>query len=399
MPSSFAHTMRALEHTERWVLWLAPALVVLGGWGIWLVFARVDVYASAPRARIEVNRMASRVSAQQDGRIVTLRCTLGSVVRGGEVLVELDSSIERAQLAQELTALSSLRVRADALTTQIAAEQAKRLSRSRMNELATKQAGFGLQQAQVAASHQEELASIAQQLERERLTARIDAANAAVALSSSRLKVDDAALEVEHLRALSEYEDKAELASIAVLERQLAELKAEQLLRRAAIATVQVTIEQRRIVAPASGKLGNIAALQIGDVVKAGDVIATIIPTDDVRIVAEFAPDDAVGRILPGQSARVRLHGFSWIEFGMLEASVIRVASEPRDGTIRVELLIDAGHVPPDIPVQHGLPGSVEVRIDNVSPWALLMRSIGSRLERPLRAEPVAPYLARQATP
>ncbi len=144
-----------------------------------------------------------------------------------------------------------------------------------------------------------------------------------------------------------------------------------------------------------SGRLGNIASLQVGDVVKAGDVLATVVPDEDVHIVAEFAPADAVGRILPGQPARVRLNGFSWLEFGMLEAQVRHVASEPRDGTIRVELLIGARRLA-RVPVQHGLPGSVDVRIDRATPWSLLLRSVGGKL---LRGADHAPYLAQGSEP
>ena len=133
--------------------------------------------------------------------------------------------------------------------------------------------------------------------------------------------------------------------------------------------------------APASGKLGNIAALQVGDVLKVGDVVATVIPSDDVHIVAEFAPSDALGRVLPGQDAWVRLAGFSWTQFGMLHAVVTHVASEPRDGTARVELLI-AEESAPAIPIQHGLPGAVDVEVERVAPWVLLVRSMGAFVSR-----------------
>jgi membrane fusion protein (multidrug efflux system) len=98
-----------------------------------------------------------------------------------------------------------------------------------------------------------------------------------------------------------------------------------------------------------------------------------------VHVVAEFAPSDAVGRVLPGQAARVRLSGFSWTEFGMLDAVVDQVASEPRDGTIRVELRLASTRAPA-IPVQHGLPGSVEVEIERVAPWVLVLRDVGARV-------------------
>jgi membrane fusion protein (multidrug efflux system) len=383
--------MRSLERPERPVLWLVPALAVLAAWLTWMTCARVAVYASAETARVEVSAMANRVSALEEGKIVTLHCALGSDVKEGEVLVEIDSSVERAQLDEQLADLSRLRVEAGAIREQITAERVRRESRVRMDGLATEQAAFSLQQAEVAATRQQELTSVAQQLHEQRFTARLDALNAEAELAGTRLKVANASVEVDRLRASQQYEDRSELAQIAELERQLAELEADQLMKLAAIETVKAKIARRRIVAPVSGRLGNITPLQVGDVVKSGEVIATVIPTDDVHVVAELAPDDAVGRVLPGQPARVRLRAFSWLEFGMVDATVRHVASEPLDGTIRVELAMD-GRGARDIPMQHGLTGSVDIRIDEAAPWVLLMRSIGSTVGKP--AEPEAQSLS-----
>lgn len=69
----------------------------------------------------------------------------------------------------------------------------------------------------------------------------------------------------------------------------------------------------------------------------------------------------------------------------MLYATVTHTASEPRDELIRVELqLAEADRL--RIPVQHGLTGAIEVRIEGVSPWTLLARSVGSRLAGEPRA-------------
>jgi multidrug resistance efflux pump len=386
MPSSFVHTLRSLERAERPWLWVSPALALALGWWLWMTEARVNVYAPALKARIEVRRMANRVAALESGRIVTLRCELGRFVERGEVLVELDSSLQRAELSHERAEIERLERTLRALRDQIGTEEAKRVARSKMDALAATQGDYALEAARLDVGHREELARIAQTLSEQRLTARIDAVNAGVELSASRLQLDRATVEAARLRAAQVYEEQAQLARVAELRREQAELEAEQLVHRASVERVQAQLDRRVLTAPASGRLGNIAALQVGDVVKAGDLLATVIPDDDVRVVAEFAPDDAVGRILPGQPARVRLNGFSWLEFGMLTGDVQHVASEPHDGTIRAEIAMHerlAG-----VPIQHGLPSSVDVRVGRDSPWSLLRRSIGAIL---LDAEDRAP--------
>jgi membrane fusion protein, adhesin transport system len=92
--------------------------------------------------------------------------------------------------------------------------------------------------------------------------------------------------------------------------------------------------------------------------------------------VAEFAPDAALGKIHPGQNAVVKLEGFPWAQFGTLSARVARVAGEIRDGKVRVELAVKAP-AGSRITLEHGLPGSVEVEVEQISPALLLLRSAG----------------------
>jgi multidrug resistance efflux pump len=96
-------------------------------------------------------------------------------------------------------------------------------------------------------------------------------------------------------------------------------------------------------------------------------------------IVAEFAPAAVLGRVRPGQPARLRLAGFPWAQYGSVEATVSRVASEVRDNLVRVELT-PRGTTRPQLPMQHGLPGTVEVVVDRVAPALMLLRASGQML-------------------
>jgi membrane fusion protein (multidrug efflux system) len=89
-----------------------------------------------------------------------------------------------------------------------------------------------------------------------------------------------------------------------------------------------------------------------------------------------------VGRILPGQRARVRLSGFAWTEYGALGATVRRVATEPSLGAIRVELQVDDAALG-GVPLQHGLPAAVEIHVETATPWQLLVRMVGRALTTP----------------
>jgi hypothetical protein len=101
-----------------------------------------------------------------------------------------------------------------------------------------------------------------------------------------------------------------------------------------------------------------------------------------LKIMTDFLPPAALGRIQPGQPARLRLEGFPWAQYGAVAATVASVASEVRDGWVRVELAVRADAASP-IPLQHGLPGTVEVEVDHVSPATLVLRTAGSLLTGP----------------
>jgi membrane fusion protein (multidrug efflux system) len=71
----------------------------------------------------------------------------------------------------------------------------------------------------------------------------------------------------------------------------------------------------------------------------------------------------------------MRLASFPWTQYGSLSAVVTRIAGEARDGKIRVELSVSSD-APSSIPLQHGLPGTVEIEVEQVSPATLLLRTV-----------------------
>jgi membrane fusion protein, adhesin transport system len=111
-----------------------------------------------------------------------------------------------------------------------------------------------------------------------------------------------------------------------------------------------------------------------------------VVPDGEFVVVADFEPSAALGRVRPGQKAQMRLDGFPWAQYGTLGATVTRVGGEIRDNLVRVEFRPQAP-VPKDIVLQHGLPGAIEVTLEQVAPAVLLLRSAGlagdGRVARP----------------
>jgi membrane fusion protein (multidrug efflux system) len=376
MSATFSRTLRSL-HVERSRRLFVEALIValFLGWTVWLLLARVAVFEVSERARLEVKSAAHLVAAPVGGQIVETRLTIGRRVEVGEVLVVLDAEGERRTVTERRARRDGLIARRRALEKEIEAEEEAARSQKKARDAASEEARAQIQQAQARAGFS------ASQLE---MSIRLRAANA---VSDEELRRDRAQAEVDRatvlalkLGAARQEQDRTtqeseRKARVAKLRREATELEADAATEEAAIRRLEHDITQRVIRAPVAGRVGEAAEFRVGSVVRPADRLGAIVPTGEPRGVALF-PAAAVGRIRPGQVARLRLDGFPWAQYGTLPARVTDVGNEPTSGLIRVEF----GLAPnPDsaIVVEHGLPGSAEVEVEHVSPAVLVLRAAG----------------------
>jgi membrane fusion protein (multidrug efflux system) len=354
-------------------------MLILAAWAAWLLLARVALYEVTDTARLEVDSAVHPVDSPASGRVVATHLAMGADVQAGDVLVEFDSKTERLQLNEEQAQLATLAAQLSVLRNEIAAET---------QSLDQTQLATPVALAQARARHQEAEATARQAVEEVKRLATLHAQGLVPELlllrgraeeEKSRLAADALQLEVSRLEKDQRSKEKDRQAHLEALRRQVASLEGDSGTRRATVERLQHEIDRRLVRAPASGKLGEVAELRIGGIVREGDKLGAVLPAGTIRAVAEFLPSSAMGRIRPGQPARLRLDGFPWAEYGGLSAVVANAATEPRGGRVRVELAIN-----PDpastIPLQHGLPGTVEVEVERVSPAVLLLRAAGRRL-------------------
>jgi membrane fusion protein (multidrug efflux system) len=69
------------------------------------------------------------------------------------------------------------------------------------------------------------------------------------------------------------------------------------------------------------------------------------------------------------------------MQYGSVDARVYAVAGEMRNGTVRVEMEIVGT---PPVALQHGMPGSAEVLVEQVSPATLALRAAGHWIAAPV---------------
>jgi multidrug resistance efflux pump len=377
--ASFDRTIRALQTDgmNPTVLGLITMTVVVAIWSCWLLFGRVSVYETSAAARLEVERVHP-VAATVGGRIVASHLALGRQVQRGDVLLEIASDRERLETSEERTRLATLRTQIAAIETEIAAEEQALVLAGRAARAGLAEAWHKLETALAAARQAQDYERRVQQLGSRGLISQLDLVRAGADAESRRADVAAARLGVERLRAQQIAAEREQRSHVGALVRERVTLEGQRATADAAVTRREQETEERRITAPVEGRLGEIAPLEVGAVIREGEQVASIVPEGRVRAVAEFLPA-ALGRLRADQAARLRLDGFPWTQYGYLPATVHSVASETRDGRIRVEFDLQR---PPSLPIvlQHGLPGAVEVEVERVSPVALLFRTFGQAL-------------------
>jgi multidrug resistance efflux pump len=381
MSIAFSRSMRLFDVPDFRgpILSIAVAAIVLGGWFVWAWRARVSLYEVANTARLEVEHAAYPIEAQVSGRVVKNHVVLGQHVKAGELLVELDDSSERLKLAEQQTQPLARESQLAALRGEIAAGE-KALNEARQTaSAALDQARSQLREAEEAArfAHIEEdrlsplrASGVISELELLRLkseTQKRDAAAASARLAAVRLEQEhrtigrDREVQLERLRG------------------EITRVESQMFTDQATIKRMEHEIGTRRIEASVSGQIGELTEQHPGAFVQAGAKLGAIIPEGGLKIVAYFPPESALGRIQPGQPASLRLNGFPWGQYGSVAATVRTVAGEAKEGRVRVELEVLRDQVAA-IPLQHGLPGTVEIEVRKVSPLMLVLEYIAASL-------------------
>jgi membrane fusion protein (multidrug efflux system) len=387
MASPFSRTTRSLnaDSYRRSILGLVIVMLALAAWAAWLFLASVALYEVSDSARLEVDSAVHPVQSPLAGRVVATHLLMGRQVQAGDLLIELDSATNRLQLNEEQSRLGALSAQLDRLRNEMTAQNHSLGQTRDATPVAVAEARARHRASEADARQTAEEARRLEKLRADGLVSDLLLLRAQAEAEKSRAAADALGLEIARLEKDQSAKETDRQANIENLKRQAAVIEGDMNTCKAAIERLRHEIERRRIRALASGRLGEAAGLRVGSVVSEGEKLGAIVPTSVLKVVAEFAPSVALGRIRSGQRARLRLEGFPWTEYGGVSATVSNVASEPRGDRVRVELTISPDS-PSAIPLQHGLPGTVEVEVERVSPASLLLRAAGRRLGGVARA-------------
>lgn len=378
MAVSFSRTARALEADRgtgaRVALWVAMALLAV--WAMWFFLGRVSVFEVSRTARIEVASSSRQIATEQGGRLVASGLHIGRVVRAGEVLAELDSEPQKLRLAEAEARLAGYPARMAALRRELAASEAARAGSEHAADAAIAAARARARGAAADAAFTNEMAR-KQRLDSEAGgIAPVEAERSSTEARKSAAARDALALDQGRTAGDARATSAERTAVAAGVASALAATASEWAAAEALVKQLRHELDVRRIRAPADGVIGDVTPLRPGELVPPGTRLATLVPQGDLRIVATFGAARGLGRLSPGQSARLRLDGFAWTQYGDFPARVERVAAESIGDDLRVELRMPRRRHE-ELPLRHGMTGQVDIMVEDVSPAVMILRALG----------------------
>jgi membrane fusion protein (multidrug efflux system) len=381
MATSFHRVTQTLRQDNGRLsgLGLVVGSALVCAWIFWAFHATVTRYESTDTARLEVSGAAYPVQAGISGQVVATNLVLGKTVHTGEVLAELDSESQHLDLREAQTKLTTIEPQLAVLRAQMIDQRRGGAGERHVLAFSTEEAQAKYREAEAQATLADQKATRAAKLRADGLISEADAQQVIAEAKSRRAAAEDLRVAIARLEPELRVRESDRGVKLNEIAADIAELESEKATIKASIQRLEYEIERRRIRAAVDGRLSDCAVLRPGSHVTEGERIGVILPNENLRVIAEFPPALAFGKLRAGQPARIKLKGFPWMQYGTLSARVSRVAGEIRDGKVRVELAL-LSPASSRIPLQHGLPASVEIQVERISPAALLLRSAGQFL-------------------
>jgi hemolysin D len=349
-------------------LWIicAFAVTALG----WAYLGRVDLVAAAqgkfqPTGRVKV------IEPLETGRVEDVRVVNGSLVKAGDVLVELDRSAAEADVQGARAELSS--ARAEILRRRAALlaapshefdpppqidwpadvapglrEREDRVLAADLGQLAATIASFGAERAQKTAERDKLRETIVTQKNlvatlqervdmRTKLVEAKAGAKAAVidATETLQYQITQQAKQEEELASLtagleviSRDAEKAVQAFVSDDAEKLddAERRVEDIEQR--LAKAQVELDRLTLTAPIAGRVQSSIITNVGQVVASGQEIMRIVPEDSGLEIEAYVRNRDIGFVSVGQEAVVKVESFPYTRYGAIHARVVRIARD-----------------------------------------------------------------------
>lgn len=434
LPGALEVMERPPNPLGRLMLW--TIIMFMGLALAWSIVGRLDVVAVA-EGRIIPDGRVKTVQAADQGVVRAIRVRDGQRVEAGELLVELDSTVSKAEVEQAHQALRVAEidrnraqalldfangkphafklpdgVREDVRQTQLSIIEARIAEFRSTREAFVQELN---QRRQDQAMVKADVARIEQQLPlAEKQLSSLQALEEKGFTSKMRLnEVNERTIGVRQDLIIRREEltraQAAQAGAAQKLEGAATTFRREALdafneadatarLRQEALTIALRRDNSLMITAPVSGVVQQSQVHTIGAVVKPADALLVIVPEQSGLVVEANVLNRDVGFVREGQDVRVKLEAFPFTRYGIVDGKLAFLSrdaiNDEKRGLIfpaRIELARSSIHVAPDrtTPLSAGMAVTAEVRTGQrriieflLSPLARRMQGARNRMDR-----------------
>ncbi len=316
---SYYQPFQPKNQQARWVIWVT--LIAFITLVVWSSMAKIDQVTRASGSVIASDR-TQEIQALEGGIITTLTVKEGDNVKKGQLLVILEE--ERAKAAVDNSA------------TKIAALQAK------LSRLEAELFNRPLKFSPSLDAYPEYIANQTELYNRRRQAIEQDirSLEAILRLAQQELNMNEPLLKYGDVSQADVIRLRRQVADIQSqiankrnkyfeeaqndLTKTQEELESEQEQMRDRTQVLQ----EKRLIAPTDGKVNNIKITTLGGVVKPGEVVMQILPTNSSLIVEVKVKPTDIADVSIGQKANIKLDAYDYSIYGTLDGIVTYISPD-----------------------------------------------------------------------
>ena len=332
----------------------------------WSAWGTIDIVASAPGKVVSGGR-SKVVQPFETGVVRAIRVQDGQSVKAGDVLIELDPTVnaaerdhlrddfvaERLNIARLRAALASGEDHVDDFVAPADADPVlvstqRQLLANQVSEQRAKIAALARQQAQKQAEHETILATI-HKLEalipviQQRVDIRKTLMEKEIGSKLTYYEIQQVLVEQqEELNVQKSHLHEAEAAVAAIRETRaqaIAEYskglsddlaKGEQKANGLAqdLIKAQQKTRLQQLTSPVNGVVQQLAVHTVGGVVTPAQSLLVIVPDDSALEIEAMVSNRDIGFVAPGQSAEIKVDTFNFTRYGLLHGEVLGVSQD-----------------------------------------------------------------------
>jgi len=411
LPAALSLQETPVSPKPRLAMWLLITFALLAL--LWACFGSIDIVTTASGKVVPSGRVKT-IQPLETATISAIHVHEGQHVTAGDVLIEFDNTaasadIEhltntvydaRLQVLRNQALLAALKqpaataltpelvIPADIPVTRVQQEQA--LLTSEWQEYRTKQlqldASLHSKQAQsrgvIETLHKLERsltitrkrANDLAELDKQNYIAKHDYLDAKQKLIDQE---GDYANQLEQKQQLLSEMDEVQRQKSALLaetaknsQDKLREGEQLTIQYRQELIKAQQQSRQRRLTAPVTGTVQQLATYTIGGVVTPAQTLMTIVPEDNAMEVEAFVDNKDIGFVYAGQDAEVKVQSFPYTKYGTIHAKVMDVSNDAtndeKKGLIfRTKIKLDRTSIPVEnkvVNLSSGMEVTVEIK-------------------------------------